>query len=101
MIITANDDGFSLDEPNDFSRLHVDAGGRTAAQLTDLATDNVEVVPIADADHLWISIDFLRNGDTSAERSEHIDRLVGYGSEHGWYDKEVDAIRTHIENLAR
>lgn len=100
MIITANDDGFTLNEPNDFSRLHVDARGRTAAQLSDLATDHISIVPITDADHLWISIDFLRNGDTSSERSEHIDRLVGFGTERGWYDAEADAIRAHVENLA-
>ncbi|MGO1543900.1 MAG: hypothetical protein ACTHXA_06115 [Gulosibacter sp.] len=100
MIITANDNGFTLDEPDDFSRLHVDAGGRTTTELTDLATSNVEVVPIADAEHLWIAIGFLRNGDSSEERNQQIARLVGYGEEHGWYDKEADAIRAHIENLA-
>ncbi|MDJ1372248.1 hypothetical protein [Gulosibacter molinativorax] len=100
MIITANEAGFSLNEPEDFSRFHVDAQGLTAAQLSDLATDNIEIAPIADADHLWISVDFLRNGDTSPERTEHIDRLVGFATERGWYDGEADAIRAHVENLA-
>lgn len=99
MIITANDDGFKLNEPDDFSRLHVDAQGRTATELSDLATDHVEIIPITDARYLWVSIDFLRNGDTSDARNEHIDRLVGYGNERGWYDGEADAIRAHIENL--
>lgn len=101
MIITANDDGFTLNEPDDFSRLHVDAQGRTASELTDLATDHVAVVPITDAEHLWVSVDFLRNGDTSPERNEHIERLVRFGDERGWYDVEVDAIRAHVENLAQ
>ncbi|UQN14573.1 hypothetical protein [Gulosibacter sp. ACHW.36C] len=99
MIITAQDDGFSLNEPDNFSSFHVDAGGRTSAELTELATAHVSVIPIVDADHLWVSADFLRREGDSDERTGQLERLVEFAREKGWFDEDAQAIRAHVENL--
>ena len=61
-------------------------------------------MPALDAEHLWVSVAFLRgSGDPEAEaggdRDAQIDRLVAFADERGWYDAELDAIRAHIEHL--
>ncbi len=100
MIINAADSGFTLHEPDDFSRFHIDAGGRTLAQLTDLATDHVSVIPVVDAEYLWVSVAFLRGDEASAERNEKIDHLVSFAKERGWYDEQADAVRAHVEGVS-
>lgn len=99
MIITAQDDGFTLNEPDNFSSFHVDAGGRSSDELTDLATAHVSVIPIVDAEHLWVSVEFLKQEGDSPERAEQLERLVEFAREHSWYDEDAQAIRAHVENL--
>lgn len=99
MIITAHDDGFTLDEPDNFSSFHVDAGGRTATELTDLATAHVSVIPIVDSEHLWVSVEFLKQAGDSDDRTKQLEHLVEFAREQSWYDEDVRAIRAHVENL--
>lgn len=59
----------------------------------DLANLGQTCVP-ADADHVWVSVDALRD---AADDAEGFEAMIAYAGSKGWLNDDATMVRAHIE----
>jgi hypothetical protein len=89
-----------LVEPEDCKKFHVAYGGDAASPPAVVAEALGPWAAGADADHVWVRIDALRNaasGRVGSDWPEQFDAMVGYARTKGWLNDSGDAIAAHVE----
>jgi hypothetical protein len=82
-----------LDEPDDFTNLHV-----VAASL-DQACAVPGVSPAGDGPEVWLSISALRAwaGVRPAGWQDGFDQMIAAAGRFGWLDDSASRVRAHVE----
>ena len=97
MFISIDKNGkLALREPDDFKRLHIEAGDDVTREQTGRA---LEPIATADGDNFWIDVDALkqlgRTGDAAWEQG--FDAMISSVQRFGWVSPDGRRVRCHLK----
>ena len=97
MFISIDKDGkLALREPDDFKRLHIEAGEGTTRERVGSALASIAA---ADGDNFWIEVEALKRlgriGDTAWESS--FDAMMRSVQKFGWVSPDGQRVRCHLK----
>jgi hypothetical protein len=97
MFISIDKNGkLALREPDDFKRLHVEAGEGTTREQAGSALASIAT---AEGDNFWIEVEALKRlgriGDTAWEAS--FDAMIRSVQKFGWVSPEGQRVRCHLK----
>jgi hypothetical protein len=98
MFIRVEQDGkLALREPEDFKRLHIEAGGDMSRPQIEAALASIATI---DNDSFWIEVAALkrlgRPGDTAWEES--FDAMIRSVQKFGWLSPDGRRVRSHLKS---
>jgi len=97
MFISIDKNGkLALREPDDFKRLHIEAGDDATRELVGRA---LESIAAADGDNFWIDVAALKQLGRAEDASwgESFDAMIRSVQKFGWVSPDGRRVRCHLK----
>lgn len=104
MVIVASAQGFSIADPDDFSRFHVDAAVVSPGDFAALLEGSTVVSAHVEPDHVWVATTFIADALDVARnqsRRQGLDAMLAFAAKKGWLDESGSKIAAHVETGER